>query len=59
MLVSHPGKSFGLKFIPNQLDFWAKYPLNSSGNAKQLARNVFEANFDRWLRKRVSADALS
>ena len=27
--------------------------------SKRLTRNVFEANFDRWFRKRVSADTLS
>ena len=32
---------------------------NSGGNAKRLALNVFEPNFDRWFRKRVLADALS
>ena len=32
--------------------------LNSGGNAKRLARNVFEAHFNRWFKKRVSADAL-
>ena len=32
--------------------------LNSGGNAKRLARNLFGANFDRWFRKRVSANAL-
>ena len=26
---------------------------------KRLAQNVFEGNFDRWVRKRISADALS
>ena len=32
---------------------------NSGGNSKRLARNIFEAYFDRWFRKRVSADAFS
>ena len=41
------------------LGFLGQISLNSDGNAKRLARNVFEANFDRWFRKRMSADVLS
>ena len=36
----------------------SRHCLNIFG-LKRLARNVFEANFDRSFRKRMSADALS